>query len=53
MLSNKTISPIVTELFIRRRSLVISLAFNTESYFALPKNYWSIFYTLFYYENSK
>ena len=34
MLSNKNLNPIVTELFIRRRKLIISLVFITQSYFA-------------------
>ena len=38
MLSNKKLNPIVTELFIRGRKLNISLVFNTQSYFAVPKN---------------
>ena len=38
MLSNKKLNPIVTELFIRGRKLDISLAFITQSYFAVPKN---------------
>ena len=38
MLSNKRLSPIVTELFIRGRKLNISLAFITQSYFAVPKD---------------
>ena len=38
MLSNKKLNPIVTELFIRGRKLIISLAFITQSYFAAPKN---------------
>ena len=38
MLSNKTLNPIVTESFIRGRKLNISLAFITQSYFAVPKN---------------
>ena len=37
-LSNKTLNPIVTELFIRVRKLSISLVFITQSYFAVPKN---------------
>ena len=37
MLSNKKINPIVTELFIRSRKLVISLIFITQSYFVVPK----------------
>ena len=36
--SNKKLNPIVTELFIRGRKLNISLAFITQSYFAVPKN---------------
>ena len=36
MLSNKNLNPIVTELFIRGRKLNFSLAFVTQSYFALP-----------------
>ena len=40
MLSRKTSNsnPIVTELFIRGRKLIISLVFITQSYFAVPKN---------------
>ena len=38
MLSNKTPNPIVTELFIKGRNPNNSLAFNTQSYFAVPKN---------------
>ena len=37
MLSNKKSNPIVTELFIRQRKLIISLVFITQSYFAVPK----------------
>ena len=37
MLSNKKFTPIVTELFIRRRKLNISLFIITQSYFAVPK----------------
>ena len=39
ILSNKKLSPIVTELFIRGRKLYISLVFMTQSYFAVPKKY--------------
>ena len=39
MLTNKKLNPIVTELFIRGRKLNISLAFITQSYFAVPKNF--------------
>ena len=38
MLSNKTLNPIVTELFLRGRKLNISLVFITKSYFAVRKN---------------
>ena len=38
MLSNKTLNPIVTDLWIRGRKLNISLVFITKSYFAVPKN---------------
>ena len=38
MLSNKKVNPIVTEFFIRGRKLNTSLAFVTQSYFAVPKN---------------
>ena len=34
----KKLNPIVTELFIRGRKLIIFLAFITQSYFAVPKN---------------
>ena len=38
MLAKKNLNPVVTEQFIRWRKLSISLAFITESYFAIPKN---------------
>ena len=38
MLSNKTLNPILTELFIRGRKLNISLVFITESYFNVSNN---------------
>ena len=38
MLSNKTLNPVATELFIRGRKLNISLLFITQSYFAVSKN---------------
>ena len=38
MLSNKRLTTIATELFIRGRKLNISLVFITQSYFAVPKN---------------
>ena len=34
----KRLNPIVNELFIRGRKLNISLVFNTQSYFVVPKN---------------
>ena len=37
MESNKKLSPIVTELFLRGRKLNISLAFVSKSYFEVPK----------------
>ena len=38
MLSNKTLNPIVTKLFIRGRKLNISLVSITQFYFVLPKD---------------
>ena len=38
MFSNKEFNPIVKELLIRARKQSISLAFVTQSYFAVPKN---------------
>ena len=38
MVSNKKLNSIVTKLFIRDRKLNISLAFVTQTYFAVPKN---------------
>ena len=38
MLSNKKLSPIVTDLFIREKNINISLVFVTQSYFAVSKN---------------
>ena len=38
MLSNKKRNPIVTELFISRRKLNITLVFITQSYYAVVKN---------------
>ena len=37
MLNNKTLNPIVNELFIRSRKLIISLVFIIQSFFAVPK----------------
>ena len=53
MKSNKKLSPIVTELFLRGRELNISPVFISQSYFNLispkAKTKWN---TLFYHENS-
>ena len=38
MLSNKRLSSMVTELFIRGRKLNISIVFITQSYIFVPKN---------------
>ena len=48
-LSNTKLSPIVTELFIKCRKLNISLAFITQSYFAVSK----VIRLIFHHENSK
>ena len=37
MKSNKKLSPIVTELFLRRKKFNISLAFILQSYFKVPR----------------
>ena len=39
VLSIKKFTPIISELFIRGRKLNNSLAFITQSYFAVPKKY--------------
>ena len=38
MINNKTLNPIVTELFIRGRKLNISIIFITLSYFKVPND---------------
>ena len=38
MINNKKLNSVVTELFIRGRKLNISLIFNTQSYFKVPKD---------------
>ena len=38
MINNNKLNPIVTELFIRRRKLNISIVFITQSYFKVPKD---------------
>ena len=45
-ISNKTLNPIATKLFIRGRKLNISLLITTKSYFAVPN-------TQFCYQNFK
>ena len=39
MTNNKKLNPVVTELFIRGRKLNISIAFITQSYFKVPKDF--------------
>ena len=53
MLNNNKLNPIVTELFIRGKKLNISLVFITQSLFCSTKKYYTKFYALFYYDNSK
>ena len=48
--SNKKLSPIVTELFLRRKKLNISLVFISQSYFKEPETKCN---SIFYYKNSK
>ena len=38
MINNRKLNPVVTELFIRRRKLNISIVFVTQSYFKVPKD---------------
>ena len=38
MINNKTLNPVVTELFIRGRKLSISIVFITKSYFKVQKD---------------
>ena len=38
IMTNEKFQAIVKELFIRCRKLTISLAFNTQSYFSVPKD---------------
>ena len=52
MESNKKLSPIATELFLRGRKLIISLYFISQSYFKVPKTIRLNCNTLFYHENS-
>ena len=43
MINNKKLNSIVTELFIRDRKLNISLAFITQSYFKVSKDFIKIY----------
>ena len=38
MINNQKLNPILTELFIRRRKLNISIVFITQPYFKVPKD---------------
>ena len=51
MESNKNLSPIVTEMFLRGRKLNISLVFISQFYFKVPKTI-RLNGTLFYHKNS-
>ena len=53
MLSNKKLNPIVTELFIRERKLIISPVYITQSYFGVPKYIRLNLTHCFCFENSK
>ena len=46
MVNNKKLNPIVTELFIRGRTLNVSIVFITQSYFKVPKEVKTKHYTL-------
>ena len=46
MVSNKELSPIVIELFIKDGKLNISLVFITQSYYAVPENIRLILHTI-------
>ena len=53
MIHNKKLNSIVTELLIRGRKLQISLVFNTQSYFKVPKDVRLNTSHFFYCKNSK
>ena len=53
MINSKKLNSIVTELLIRGRKLNISLVSITQSYFKVPKDVRTEYYSLFYHENSK
>ena len=38
MINNETLNPLVIELFIRGRNINISIVFETQSYFKVPKD---------------
>ena len=52
MLKDEKLNPVVTELFIRGRKIIISYILITQSCFAVKK-YQTKFCPLIYYENSK
>ena len=52
MINNKKLTPVVTELFIRGRTLNVSIVFITQSYFKVPKEVNTKHYTLLQYETS-
>ena len=52
MINNKKLNSVVAELFIRDRTLNITIVFITQSYFKVLKNI-KQFYSLFYHKNSK
>ena len=52
MLSNKKLYPMVTEIFVRGRKLIISRFYYTTLFYCSRK-YQTKFYGLFYYKNSK
>ena len=51
MISNKKLNQIVAELFIRERTLNVSIVFITHHYFTLPKDVRLNCTHCFYYEN--
>ena len=52
-ISNKKLNPIATELIIRETKLNVSLAFITQSYFAVSKDFRINSIHYFFNENSK
>ena len=53
MLSNKKLNPVVNKLFIKGRKLNICSCFYYTILIYCSKRYYTKFYTLLYYENSK